>query len=84
MQEEEDPLLHDLSLRTLITWTRWWRLTSKALVLVLKKRIWEVVGSFLRDEKDRVDNRIAVLRVESIWARRGRELRALDAIKRSA
>ena len=62
MQEEEDPLFHELSLHTLIAWTRWWHLSSKALVLVLKKRIWEVVGSFLRDEKGRTDNRIALLR----------------------
>ena len=82
MQEEEDPLLHDLPWQTLITWTRWWHLTSKALVLVLKKRIWGVVGNFLKDEKHRVDNRIASLRIN--WARRGRELRALDVIKRSA
>ena len=82
MQEEEEPLLHDLPLRTLITWTRWRHLTSKALVLVLKKRIRGVVGSFLRQEKGKTDNRIVVLKVN--WAGRGRELRELDAIKRSA
>ena len=82
MQEEEDPLLHDLPLQTLITWARWWHLTSKALVLVLKQRIWGVAGNFLKDEKHRVDNRVASLRTN--WARRGRELRALDVIKRSA
>ena len=82
MQEESDPLFHELRLHTLITWTRWWHLTSKALVLVLKKRIWGVVGSFLKQEKGRVDNRIVWLRVN--WAGRGRELRELDAIKRSA
>ena len=36
---EEDPLFQDLPLHTLITWTRWWHLTAKALVLVLKKRV---------------------------------------------
>ena len=82
MQTEEDPLLHDLPLHTLITWTRWWHLTSKALVLVLKKRIWGTIGAFLKKEKDRIDNRIALLRID--WAARGRELRKLDKIKRSA
>ena len=82
MQEEEDPRFHELPLHTLIAWTRWWHLSSKALVLVLKKRIWGVVGRFLRDEKGRIDNRIALLRID--WAGRGRELRKLDAIKHSA
>ena len=81
MQEEEDPLLHETPLNTLITWTRWWHLSSKALVLVLKKRIWGVVGSFLKDQNGRTDNRIVLLRTD--WAGRGREFRVLDAIKRS-
>ena len=51
MQEEEDPLHHVLPLCTLITWTRWWHLTSKAFILVLTKRIWGVDGSFLKQEK---------------------------------
>ena len=59
----------------------WWHLTSKALFLVLKKRIWGVVGNFLKEEKGRTDNRIVLLRVN--WAGRGRELRELDKIKRS-
>ena len=81
MQEGEDPLFHDLPLHTLITWTRWWLWTSKALILVFKKRIWGEVGSFLRDQKGRTDNRIVLLRAN--WAGRGRELRLLDEIKRS-
>ena len=82
MQTEEDPLFHELPLHTLITWTRWWHLTSKALVLVLKERVWGAVGPFLREEKARIDNRIVLLRTD--WAGRGRELRELDKIKRAA
>ena len=81
MQEEEDPLFHGLPLPTLIAWTRWWHLTPKALVLVLKKKVWGTVGSFLRDETGRIDNRIALLRTD--WSARGRELHLLDAIRRS-
>ena len=33
MQEEEDPLLHDLPLPTLIAWTRWWHLIQSAPLL---------------------------------------------------
>ena len=72
MQTEEDPLLPDLPLHTLITWTRWWHLTAKALVLVFKKRTWGAVGLFLRREIARIDNRIVETRKD--WAARGREL----------
>ena len=81
MQEEENPLFHDLPLPTVIAWTRWWHLTSKALVLVLKKRVWGTAGSFLKMEKGRIDSRIAILRTD--WAARGRELRLLDEIRQS-
>ena len=81
MQKEEDPLFQELPLHTLITWTRWWHLSSKALVLVLKKRIWGAVENFLKDQKGRTDNRIVLLRVN--WAGRGREFRELAVIKRS-
>ena len=79
--QEEDPLFYELQFHTLITWTRWRHLTSKALVLVFKKRVWGVVGRFLKQEKGRVDIRIALLRAN--WAGRGRELRELEAIKHS-
>ena len=82
MQEEEDPLLHDLPLTTLIAWTRSRHLTSKALVLVLKKRVFGAVRFFLKEEKGRIDNRIALLRTD--WAARGRELRWLDKIRQSS
>ena len=78
---EEDPLFHELPLHTVFTWTRWWHLSAKALTLVLKKKVFAAVGPYLRREKDRIDNRIAVLRTD--WSARGRELNRLDKIKRS-
>ena len=81
MQEEADPLFQDLPLPTLFAWTRWWHLTSKTLVLVLKKRFWGVVGSYLKDEKGTTGIRIARLRAD--WSARGRELKQLDKIKQS-
>ena len=50
IDSEEDPLFHELPLNTLITWTRWWHLTAKALTLVLKKKVFGVVGPYLRGE----------------------------------
>ena len=81
IDSEEDPLFHELPLNTLIAWTRWWRLTAKALTLVLKKKVFGVVGSYLKGETARVDIRIANLRAD--WAARGRELNRLDKIKQS-
>ena len=78
---EENPLFHELSLNTLIPWTRWRHLTAKVLTLVLKKKVFGVVGPYLRGERDRIDNRIAALRTD--WSARGRELNRLDKIKRS-
>ena len=78
---EEDPLFHELPSHTVITWTRWWHLSAKALTLVFKKKVFAAVGPYLRREKDRIDNRIAVLRTD--WSARGRELNRLDKIKRS-
>ena len=67
MQKEEDQLLHELQIRSVITWTRWWCLTSKVLVLVFKKKAWGVIGGFLKQEKPlhRTDLRITLLRI--IW-----------------
>ena len=47
-----------------------------------QKRIWGTVGPFRREEEERIDERIALLRID--WAGRGRELRKLDKIKWSA
>ena len=78
MQDESDKLIHKQLIHSVVAWTRWWRLTSKLLVLVFRKRAWGVIGAFLRQEKPlhRTDQRIATLREN--WSRRGREL---DAIK---
>ena len=81
IDSEEDPLLHEVPLNTLITWSRWWHLTAKALTLVLRKKVFGVVGSYLRGEITRVDSRIAHLRTD--WSARGRELNRLDKIKQS-
>ena len=81
IDSEEDPLFHELPLNTLFTWTRWWHLTAKALTLVLKKKVYGVVGLYLRGEGATIDNRIADLRTD--WSARARELNRLDKIKRS-
>ena len=71
MQTEEDPLLPDLPLHTLITWTRWWHLTAKALVLVFKKMnlgsSWTVL-----EKGDRRELIIVLWRQERLGRKRSR------------
>ena len=64
MQDEADQLFHNLLIHSVVAWTRWRCLTSKALVLVFKKGTWGVIGAFLRQEKalHQTDQRIALLR----------------------
>ena len=49
---EEVILLHELPLKTWITWTRWWHLTGKALPLVTiqEEGLWSCWG--LLEERD--------------------------------
>ena len=78
---EEVILLHELPLKTWITWARWWRLTAKALPLVLQKKVFGVVGAYLRKETHRIDDRVARQRVN--WSATGPELNRLDKVRRS-
>ena len=71
-EEEQDPLFYDLPLLRLLTWTRWWHLTAKTIVLVYKKRAWRVIGPYLKSKKGAVGDRIALPRAN--WSARGREL----------
>ena len=71
-EEEPDPLFYDLPLPRLLTWTRWWHLTAKTVVLVYKKKAWGVIGAYLRKNTAAGGTRIARLRTN--WAARGREL----------
>ena len=77
-EEEQDPLFYDLPFPRLLTWTRWWHLTAKTIVLVYKKRAWGVIGPYLKSKKGAVGDHIALLRAD--WSARGREL---DYIKHS-
>ena len=81
-EPEEVILLHELPLKVWITWTRWRHLTAMAIPLVVKKKIFGVVGAYLKKVTQRTDVRTARLRTD--WSARGRELKLLDKIKQSA
>ena len=59
MQDEADQLV-----QSVVAWTRWWCLTTKALGLVFQKKAWGVIGAYLKKEKAlrRTDLRIVLLR----------------------
>ena len=80
-EPEEVTLLHELPLKTWITWVRWWHLTAVALPLVFKKKALGVIGAYLKRETHAVGGRIARLR--TYWSDTGRELNRLGKIKRS-
>ena len=78
---EEEPLLHELPLKTLLIWARWWHLTAKVLPLVFKKNFFGVVGAYLKREKPSDSARIKALR--TYWSELGKELNRLAKIRRS-
>ena len=80
-EPEEVILLHELPLKTWITWVRWWHLTAVALPLVFKKKAFGVIGAYLKRETHAVGVRVARLR--TYWSDTGRELNRLKEIKRS-
>ena len=73
--------LHELPLKTLTIWIRWWHLSAVALPLVFKKKAFGVIGAYLRNNTHAVGTRIARLRTH--WSDTGRELGRLKKIKRS-
>ena len=71
---EQDPLFQRIAIEYLDCLDA--LVTAKVLTLVLKKKVFGVVGPYLRGERDRVDPRIAALRTD--WSARGRELNRQD------
>ena len=60
---EQDPFFYDLPLPRLLTWTRWWHLTAKTIVLVHKKRTWGVIGPYLKSKKKKEEPAISTILV---------------------
>ena len=79
--QEEEVLLHELPLETLLTWTRWWHLTATVLPLVFKKHFWGVAGAYLKKQKHNESARVRALGTH--WSDAGRELKRLADIRRS-
>ena len=70
-EEEQDSLFYDLPLPRLLAWNRWRHLTAKTVLLVYKKRTWEVMGPYLKTKKGAYTDRVVLLRTN--WSARGRE-----------
>ena len=80
-QEEEEPLplLYQVPLPRLLSWSRWWHITSRVLLIAYQKRFWGLLGNYLKlpEVAGVVNPHLA--RVRLSWGRgRGRLLRQLS------
>ena len=81
--QEEEVLLHELPLETLLTWTRWWHLTARVLPLVFKRHFFGVVGAYLNKQKLNGNVSARVRALGTYWSDLGRELKRLADIRRT-
>ena len=80
-QEEEEPLplFYQVPLPRLLSWNRWWHITSRALLFAYQKRFWALTGNYLKlpGVLGVVNPHLALVRLS--WGRgRGRLLRQLS------
>ena len=80
-QEEEEPLplLYQVPLPRLLSWNRWWHITSRVLLIAYQKRFWALTGNYLKlpEVLGVVNPHLALIRLS--WGRgRGRLLRQLS------
>ena len=79
VQEEEEqlPLFYQVPLPRLLSWSRWWHITARALLIAYQKRFWGLVGNYLKGVVGAPNPHLALVRIE--WGRgRGRLLRQLS------
>ena len=80
-QEEEEPLplLYQVPLPRLLSWSRWRYITSRVLLIAYQKRFWALTGNYLKlpEVLGVVNPHLAHIRLS--WGRgRGRLLRQLS------
>ena len=78
-QEEEEPLqlFYQVPLPRLLSWSRWWHIASRALLIAYQKRFWALTGNYLKQVVGAVNPHLALVRLR--WGRgRGRLLRQLS------
>ena len=76
-EEEQLPLFYQVPLPRLLSWSRWWYITSRALLIAYQKRFWALTGNYLKEVVGVVNPHLALVRLR--WGRgRGRLLRQLS------
>ena len=75
-EAEQELLFYNLPLSRILAWNRWWHLTAKVVLLVIKKRFWGLLGAYLQKKKKGLPgDHLALIRAK--WSARGRELNAI-------
>ena len=64
-EEELEPLFYHLPLSRILNWNRWWHLTAKTVKLVLRRKTWAAIGSFLKRRKGNYSG--GVVRLRKLW-----------------
>ena len=79
-QEEEPlPLFYQIPLPRLISWSRWWHITARALLIAYQRRFWGLLRNYLKlpEVVGVVNPHLALVRRS--WGRgQGRALRQLS------
>ena len=77
-EEEQLPLFYQVPLPRLLSWSRWWHITSRALLIAFQRRFWGLTGNCLKEVTGAVNPHLALVRAR--WGGgRGRLLRQLSA-----
>ena len=74
-KEESDPLFYHLPLSRVLNWNRWWHLIAKTVQLVLRKKTWAAIGSYLKYKKGNLSE--GVVRLRKLWSSESLELKRI-------
>ena len=74
-KEEVDPLFYHLPLSRVLNWNRWWYILAKTVQIVLRKKKWAAIGTFLQG-KTRLFTP-GIIRLRLLWNQESLELKRL-------
>ena len=74
-KEEREPLFYHLPLSRVLAWNRWWHLVARTVQLVLRKKTWAAIGTFLQGKTKNFSE--GIVRLRKLWNRESLELKRL-------
>ena len=82
-EEEQVPLLYQIQSHRLVTWVRWWHLTSRVLLIAFQRRYWGLLGNYLKLKEVLGKKSPHLARIRSLFGRgQGRLLPQLSDCSR--